>query len=64
MVRAIARGMTDPAVDVQALTLISGFSAFGSGRVAALRALEWSAIGPTELKTIRAVLEAQIDAMH
>ncbi|MDT0136452.1 hypothetical protein [Acidovorax sp. PRC11] len=56
--------MTDPAVDVQALTLISGFSAFGSGRVAALRALEWSAIGPTELKTIRAVLEAQIDAMH
>ena len=54
---------TDSAAGVQAVLLISSLSAFGTSRKATLRALGWSKIGPRELKTILAVLEAQIDAI-
>lgn len=55
---------SDPSAGVLALMLISSFSAFGSGRKAAMRALGWRAIGASELKTIQTVVEAQIDAIN
>ena len=62
---ARARGVSpaDPAAGVQALTLISSLSAFGKGREVAMCAPNWKAIGPGELNTILAVLDAQIDAL-
>ena len=55
---------TDTAIRAQAILLISSLSAFGSGRKAAMRALGWSTVGPRELKTIVAALDAQIDTMN
>jgi hypothetical protein len=43
--------------------LISSLSAFGTGRTIAMRVLNWSTIGPRELKTILAVLDALIDTL-
>lgn len=67
MSRLIARirGLppTDPEACAQALMLISSLLAFRTGRKVAMRALNWSAIGPAELRTVNAVLAAQIDAL-
>jgi AcrR family transcriptional regulator len=48
---------------VHAMLLISGLTAFQSGRNGALRTLRWQGVGPAELATIRAVVERQIDSI-
>jgi AcrR family transcriptional regulator len=55
---------SDPAPRMRALLLISSLVAFQSGRTIALRAMEWSSIGPGELATVVAAIDAQIDALR
>jgi AcrR family transcriptional regulator len=65
--RLIARtmGISDdaPAARVRALLLISSLLAFQSRRSVSMRTMNWSVIGPDELSTVLAGIEAQIDAI-
>ena len=61
--RVLGQEPGSPAARVHALLLISGLTAFQSGRRLSKRAMRWSAIGEGELALVRAVLDAQIDAL-
>lgn len=48
---------------VQALLLISSLTAFQSGRTVAMRTLQWTEIGPREVRIVSRALQAQIDRL-
>lgn len=62
---ARAQGVEAPgeAARIQALTLISGLTAFSVVRPVALRAMGWADVDAARLQTIRRELEAQIDRL-
>jgi AcrR family transcriptional regulator len=61
--RVLGQEADSPAARVHALLLISGLTAFQSGRRLSKRAMHWSTVGEKELALVREVLEAQIDAL-
>lgn len=63
LARAQGQAAPSEAARIQALTLISGLTAFSVARPVALRAMGWSSVDAERLAIIRRQIEAQVDAV-
>lgn len=59
--RARGQATPDEAARIEALTLISGLTAFSVARPVALRAMGWTRLDAARLQTIRREIEAEVD---